>query len=264
MFAIVCVSLLATQTPEASPPAAAVPATETAPVEPPPPEPQGRPDSTLPVIQDIAVAADNPARAPMITATLSDVGAGIGEARVRYRAKEGATWGEARLEGGTQGLFLARLPDGLQTSGFDYYVEVTDVAGNGPVRIGSEQRPLTVPPARRGTQARLAEAQAAKEVSPGIHPAWVAVAMGVGVLSGGAAGAFGIDLWASQNRLDDVNDRLAQGGLSDAREADLRAAQDGLQNAVYLDAIGASVLGVVAVAGLATGVGLLIAASVDE
>ncbi|HEY4223935.1 MAG TPA: hypothetical protein VGO62_21415, partial [Myxococcota bacterium] len=93
------------------------------------------PDSDAPIIEDLAAAASNPDAAPVVTCMLSDV-SGVGTARVFFRAAgQTGAFDKADLKGGTSGLFIARLPDGLQRSGFDYYVEATDVGGNGPARI---------------------------------------------------------------------------------------------------------------------------------
>src|SRR5438128_2128039 len=109
------------------------------------------PDTDPPIIEDLAAAASNPDAAPIVSAMLSDPGSGIGTAYVHYRGVGSTSWEKAELKGAANGLFIARLPDGLQKSGFDYYVEATDVAGNGPTRIGSENAPIRVDRATEAT-----------------------------------------------------------------------------------------------------------------
>ena len=89
-------------------------------------------DAEPPTIEDVAAAASNPDASPVITVMMSDHGSGVGSAFVHFRAK-GGEWQRADLKGGTSGMFIARLPDGTQRSGFEYWIEATDIACHGPM-----------------------------------------------------------------------------------------------------------------------------------
>jgi hypothetical protein len=49
-----------------------------------------------------------------------------------------------RADATVPGLFFAKLPEGLVTGDFDYYLEAFDADGNGPARAGSPEAPLRV------------------------------------------------------------------------------------------------------------------------
>lgn len=224
-------------------------------------------DVDPPLIEDIAAAAAHPDAAPVVTVMMSDRGSGVGAAVVVVRGP-GQEWQRVPLVGNGEGesaLFIAHLPDGLQRTGFDYYVEASDRAGNGPARIGSPEQPIAVDAAREPTRARL-ERQALAQTAPtqmSIHPGFIMLGYGVGIL--GAAGAAGylIDLNISTRRLAAVEDELASSGLSEERAAALNEARAGYQDAVVYDTAIAVVLGVVGVAGLVTGTALLIASGLE-
>lgn len=220
-------------------------------------------DVDPPVIEDVAAASSNPRAAPAITVMMSDRGTGVGNAFVIYRALPSGEWQKADLKGGTSGLFIARLPDGLQVTGFEYYIEASDIAGNGPSRIANAQAPIRVDRATQATTERLRDAREAANVGPAIHPAFLMISLGVGVLAGAGAGAYALDLGSIGGRIADVDTELDTGGLSDARRAELLAARGGLETAQRGDLVIASILGVVAVAGLATGI-TLVALSATE
>jgi hypothetical protein len=207
-------------------------------------------DTEPPIIQDVAAAASNPDAAPVITVMMTDEGTGVGNAAVHFRAPCGQ-WQKADLKGGTSGLFIARLPDGLQKSGFEYWIEATDIAGNGPATIASPERPIVVDKATEPTLARVERQRAeARDAAPiKIHPAWLMLSLGVGVAAGAGAGAFGLDVKNVQNTID-----IEQ--PSGPRQAELEQART-------VDVAAASTLGVVAVAGLATGVVLVVVASLE-
>lgn len=207
-------------------------------------------DVDAPLIEDVAAAASNPDAAPVITVMLSDRGTGVGSAFVHFRVPHGE-WQKVDLKGGTTGLFIARLPDGAQRTGFEYWVEATDIAGNGPARIASPDRPIVVDKATEPTMQRVerqrAAAQAAAPIS--IHPAWLMLSLGVGVAAGAGAGAFALDVKNVQQTLDaEQPDGVRLAELEQARTVDVTAA---------------ATLGVVAVAGLATGVALVVISSIE-
>jgi hypothetical protein len=227
------------------------------------------PDVEAPIIEDIAAAASSPDTAPVVTVMMSDRGSGIGDAAVVYRLPGSAEWKRAPLQGsGTAGssLFIAHLPDGLQRTGFEYYVEASDKAGNGPARIGSAEAPVPVAKATEATSKRLDRQREAEQdqstAVTGIHPGWIMLALGTGVLAGAGAGAYLIDLSISSSRKAAAEADLRKSPTADQRQ-DLEAARDGYQNAIVYDAAIASVLGVVAVAALATGTALLVVANLE-
>lgn len=207
-------------------------------------------DTEPPVIEDVAAAASNPDAAPVITVMMSDRGSGVGSAAVHFRPRGGA-WQKADLKGGTSGTFIARLPEGTQRSGFEYWIEATDIAGNGPATIASADRPIVVERATEPTMARVERARAEAEAAAPlrIHPAWLMLSLGVGVVAGAGAGAFALDINNVQQTMDveqPTGARLAE--LEQARTTDIAAA---------------ATLGVVAVAGLATGAVLVVLASLE-
>ena len=220
-------------------------------------------DTDPPIIEDVAAASSNPRAAPAITVMMSDRGTGVGNAFVVYRALPSGEWQKAELKGGTSGLFIARLPDGLQVSGFEYYVEASDIAGNGPARIANAQAPIRVERATQATSDRLREERAANEIGPAIHPAFLMISLGVGVLAGAGTGAYALDLASIGTRIEDVDTELDAGGLEDRRRAELLAARSELETAQRGDLVITSILGVVAVAALGTGITLVVLSATE-
>lgn len=205
-------------------------------------------DHNPPIIDDIAVAASSPDAAPLVTAVITDDWSGVERAYVYFRRPGASAFERATLAPGSGGLFLARLPDGTQNTGFEYYVEVFDAANNGPARMGSPEKPFRVEAAREGTVQRLEREQAAREMGP-VHPAWMMLSLGGGILAAAGSGIFWLDFATSQAR------------LANETDPDIRRA---LENAMLGDVVIGSVLGVLAVGGLATGVGLLVYAALEE
>ncbi len=212
----------------------------------------GARDDEPPTIDDFAVASENPAAPPMITAVFSDDVSGVKSAAVFFRRVGDAAYEQADFTTGTSGIFIARLPDGLQRSGFEYFVEVTDAAGNPPARLGSADRPLVVPAAVESAAAREQRRAVDAHIDPAIHPAWTMAALGAGIALGAGAGVFAYDWNATTGQLAAVDEHLATRPGDEAALA-RRAA---LQNAQVLDATLGTLLGVAAVAGLATGITL--------
>ena len=207
-------------------------------------------DTDAPVIEDVAAAASNPDAAPVITVMMSDRGSGVGTAQVHFRP-HGGQWQKTDLKGGTSGLFIARLPDGVQRAGFEYWIEASDIAGNGPTRIASPARPIVVEKATEPTLARVERQRAAAAAAAPvrIHPAWLMLSLGVGVAAGAGSGAFALDINNVQQQIEQeqpTGDRAAQ-----------------QQQALIIDIAAAATLGVVAVAGLATGVVLVVLSSFE-
>ncbi len=223
-------------------------------------------DTEAPNIVDVAAAAANPAAAPAVTVMMSDRGSGVGEAFVVYRATGTTAWQRAPLNGPRDKAaapFVAMLPDGLQLRGFEYYIEATDSVGNGPARIGSADSPIVVERAVEATQTRIRREVADEQIaSSGIHPAWPMLALGTGILASAGTAAYLIDLTISQSRQQAAATAL-KSAQTPAEVLALTQARDGYKGAVFFDAAIATVLGVVAVAGLATGVGLLVAMNLE-
>lgn len=205
-------------------------------------------DSKAPLIEDVAVAASSPTTAPMITAVITDDWSGVERADVYFRRSASAAYEKTALNPGTGGLFIARLPDGTQTTGFEYYLEVWDAAENGPSRMGAPEAPLVIPAAEEGTVERLEREQTEREMGP-VHPAWMMLSLGGGVLAAAGAGVFWLDYVNLQSQI--------------AAESD-PARRVEIEEAALGDAVLGSVLGVVAAAGLVTGVSLLVYSALEE
>lgn len=205
-------------------------------------------DDNAPIIEDVAVAASSPSTAPMVTAVITDDWSGVEKADVYFRRPGASTYEKTPLHPGTGGLFIGRLPDGTQTTGFEYYVEVWDAANNGPTRTGTPEEPLQVQPAAEGTVARLEREQDQAALGP-VHPAWMMLSLGGGVLAAAASGVFWLDFMNLQaERATETNPER----------------QTILDQALLGDMVIGSVLGVVATAGIATGVGLLVYSALEE
>ena len=239
-----------------------------APEPPAPPEAvASEPDSVGPIISDVACAAENPQAAPIITALVSD-DVSVAKAVVRWRV--GAEpWVETVLGGhsadGVSSLFLARLPDGVQRQGFVYVLEVQDDAGN-VTRVGSEQNPLIVPPAVESTAVRMARQAQEAEVAnvPAIHPGWIMLSLGVGVLAGGGASVFAIDLAGATSRQKDAQARIDGGVVTGAERVAAERFVREMDQAIVQDAAATAVFGVMSVAALVTGGVLLVMAATTE
>jgi hypothetical protein len=251
-------------------PAEEAPAEAPAPVEPapvappppppPPPEPEPPKDTEPPFIEDVAVASTNPDAAPMVTAIITDK-TGVEKASVFFRRPGTTAFAQMSLSPGEDGLFLVRLPEGTQNSGFQYYVYATD--GTNETSLGSEDDPFDVDPAVEGTLARLERERRLAE-QPEIHPAWVMFSLGAGILAGAGSGAFFYDWGVLQQEIADIDEDLATPGLDPALQAAFLVARDDRITASTGDLIFGGVLGIIAVVGLGTGVGLLVASGLEE
>ncbi|HEY1101317.1 MAG TPA: hypothetical protein VGF99_20435, partial [Myxococcota bacterium] len=153
---------------------------------------------------------------------------------------------------------IARLDDGAQRAGFDFYVEVKDAAGN-VTTSGTRTSPLKVGPASEGNAQRVQRELAADTAVRGPHPGWVMLSLGVGVAAAAGAGIFGYDLVLTNTRLTAIDDEL-RGDVSQERRRDLERTQTALEKVATQDTAAAAILGVVGIAGLTTGVVLLVMA----
>lgn len=218
-------------------------------------------DSTPPQIRDFAVAANNFYAAPIITAVLSDDSTGIDSAVVYVRTNDDKEqFQPIPLQAGDGGLFLAALPDGMQRTGFQYYFEVRDAAGNGPVAIGSADEPLRIAPApvpvaKDGTIPANYSEQ--RDVYDGkVHPAWVASAMGLGLLAGVGSGLFFGDAVFKQNDITLLDTQLAAANDATTRAALTEQRQE-KANLQLQSIIFGSTLSAVALVSLGTGVAMM-------
>lgn len=204
-------------------------------------------DVTPPVIEDFAVASGNWGTAPRVTAVLSDDLSGVDTAILYYRRTSEDTFEQATLYPGSGGLFMAVLPDGLQQTGFQYYCQVTDAAGNVSF-LGGPGRAYDVPAARQ----YKAPPPPKVEKQPGdddeqfaISPIWVFLPGAGAVIATAISGvAFGVAYVSYATNLSKTN-------LSEER-----------RRAYELNIIGDVVIGaaagVVALAGFGTAGGIII------
>lgn len=213
-------------------------------------------DTEPPSVDDFAVAAQNPNGAPYVTAVITDDASGVASAIVFTRQAGKLEWQQTPLVANDGGLFLGKLPEGLQKTGFEYYVEVTDAKGNGPTTVGSRNAPHIVEPAGMGELAR--EKIPVEQAQFVVHPAWVMVAVGAGILAAGISGIFWYDLGGLVIERQDNQALLDMGGLSNADRAELEAANANIDNAIIGDIAIAGTLTAIAAAALGTGVGMLV------
>ena len=217
-------------------------------------------DVTAPQVLDVSIAADNPLVAPVVTALLLD-NVGVASAVAHWRVA-GGTWQERPLVGGSGQLFIARLPDGVQKTGFVLWLEVKDAANNG-VRIGSDAAPLEVPAAIEGNVERVERQEAADSAFRGPHPAWVMLALGAGIAGTASAGIFVYDLSVLGKKAELV-DTLLDSDLSAKRRTELEATEVQLDEAILQDQVLVGILGVIGGAALATGVVLLTVSAIEQ
>lgn len=149
-------------------------------------------DKGLPLVEDLSIAASGPSVAPVVSAVVRDAETSVVRVEVCYRAT-GVVEGFSCLPmaKGEGDLFLARLPDGLQTSGFSLYLVAHDAAEN-KARFGSEEKPLEVAAASEGTLERI-EREERLLAYGAVHPGWIMVSLGTGLLAAGGAGVFWTD-----------------------------------------------------------------------
>lgn len=228
-----------------------------APAEAPPPPPPAAftsaapADTTPPRIEDFAIAASDPDLAPLVSAVITDDLSGVDRALLYFRPTGTDAFQKAVLSPASGGLFLVRLPEGVQRSGFDYYVEVYDAAQNEPARLGSLDMPLWVPAA---SEAPRYEFGGSAFEGDAIHPGWVMFTMGSGLILSGAAGSLFYDLGVVVlPQLDEAKNP----GLSEERRSELR-------NAMVGDIVLGSLLGVAGVTALGSGIVMMALAADAE
>ncbi len=212
-------------------------------------------DTNPPTIADMSIAADNPRAAPVISANVYD-DVTVGSAIVWWRTP-GGEWQQSPLMG-TGRFRLLRLPDGVQTEGFDCYLEVIDGAGN-VATAGTRTSPLAIARAVEGNALRVKNQLADEGAIAGPHPGWIMLSLGVGVAAGAGAGIFAYDYGLTNTRLDGIDEQLS-GNISDTRRGELERSQSALEKVKTQDVAAAAILGVVAAAGVVTGVVLLVLA----
>jgi|GEM_PF-2229009 len=229
----------------------------------PPVEPEEVQDKVAPTIDDLAIAATNPISAPVVTAVFSDDNSGIDTAYIYVRPVGSEAFKQVAFDAGEGGMFMTVLPLGTQETGFDYYVEVKDAAGNGPTRIGSEEAPLRISAAGPGALEDIRQSKMQKD-GYAVHPAWAMLSLGIGVVGlAGAAGMSGIAVSAV-----DVQQQWAaraqQSGNTEAEQREAERMYADATNAIIIDSGAAALLGIVGVSAVATGVTLLVINGMDE
>jgi hypothetical protein len=217
-------------------------------------------DAAAPIVVEVAIAADNPAAAPLVTARVDD-DVEVASAVAHWRV-EGSAWQETPLQGGGR-MLIGRLPDGPQRTGFGVWVEVKDAAGN-VARVGSEAEPLDVAAAVEGNADRLAHQAAADTAFRGPHPAWVMLALGTGIAATAGAGVFVYDLNVLSQKTALVDDLLAGDDISDRRRGELESTRTALEKAAVQDQALVATLGVLGGAALATGAVLLTVSALEQ
>jgi hypothetical protein len=221
-------------------------------------------DREPPVIRDLAVAAASLSAAPVVTAVIEDA-TGIDRGIIYFRAMPALPskpYESVTMPGGHTGLFIARLPDGLQRTGFEYYVEVHDSAGNPPTFLGGADHPYFVDPATDDTLARLERAKVSKP--QGIGPGWPMAALGVGVLGSAGSAAFFLHYALLQSRGPAIASELNDPSTSADERTLLVKEQKDAPGLMVLDVSAGTVLGVVGLAGLTTGIVLIAVNSAAE
>lgn len=207
-------------------------------------------DETAPTIDDFAVAAGSPDAAVRVTAVVTDDASGIEAVEIFYRIAKDAEYAKVTLEPQQGGLFMGILPDGPQRSGFAYYAQARDAAGN-VATLGDPERPYKVDAPRESGLARLERSKQVVENEPTVAPIWIAATLGVGVIGAAGAALFLVDFA-----------RLWFVLLPQETTGTVRHTQ--IQQLAYGDAIIGGVLAVLGLAGLVTGTGLLIFAALEE
>jgi len=207
-------------------------------------------DSEPPVFEDVAVAAGSPRSPARVTAVVTDDASGITVVLIHYRRGPAGPFEQLGMTPGEGGMFAAQLPAGLNRTGFYYYVEARDAAGNSSA-VGSSEHPFRVKAVPESEYDRVKRVEEAEKEREGINPLWPAIAIGAGVV-GIAIGGY---LWFDTYSIYDTN--LVGVDASSA------AAQPYV-NAIIIDVAMAIPLTVLGIAGAATGATLLVLSAYDE
>ena len=214
------------------------------------PEEQEDVDEVAPTIDDFAVAAGSPTAAVRVTAVVTDDASGIEAVEIFYKVGEAREFAKVALEPQQGGLFMGILPDGPQRTGFAYYAQARDAAGN-IATLGDPERPYKVEAPRESGLAKLERSKQVIENEPTVAPIWIAVTLGVGVIGAAGAALFLVDfarLWFVL---------LPQETAGTTRHTQI-------QQLAYGDAIIGGILAVLGLAGLVTGTGLLVFSAFEE
>ena len=203
-----------------------------------------------PFIEDVAVAAVNPEIQAMVTAIIVD-DKGIDTATLYFRRVDESAFTSMPLSTGSSSLFVGRLPDGLQLGSFEYYIEAIDTGAN-LTRMGSADEPFLVKAAQEGTLERLERENKKGPVSK-IHPAWVMMALGGGVLASAGSGAFFYDYSRLKREIDEIDAKLLE-----TNTEELRARKTEREESAFSSVIIGAVLGALGFVGLTTGISLLV------
>lgn len=208
-------------------------------------------DVKPPSIDDFAIAAGSPDAAVRVTAVVTDDASGIEAVEVFYRVgDEVREFSRVTLEAQTGGLFMGIFPDGPQRTGFAYYAEAKDAAGN-VARLGDPEKPFKVAAPRQSGMATLEQARYEPVDEPLVAPVWIALALGAGVLAAAGGAIFLVDFG-----------RLFLVTLPEETPGTQRHTL--VQQLMIGDAVIGGILAVLGAAGIATGTGLLVVAALDE
>lgn len=210
-------------------------------------------DDTPPEFEDLAVAAGSPTAPARATAVVTDDASGIESVEIYYRATGNTDFRPVPLTAGEGGLFIAALPQGLNQTGFEYYAEAKDAAGN-TARLGSPESPYRIKAVAESEMARVERDRAAEDIPPAVDPLWPAIALGAGVV-GLAIGGY---LWFDTYSI--YNTNLVGVATSEWQDP----TYEPYSNAMILNMAMAAPLTIVGLAGAGTGAGLLIFSALSE
>ncbi len=220
-------------------------------------------DTTPPSIEDFAVAAGSPDAPPRVTAVVTDDASGVDQVRVYFRTSTAGPFSYADLAAGDGGLFVGSLGMGIQRTGFFYYVEVKDAAGNAEL-LGHADRPIFIPAAGPSV-GKTYEKPVPPREGPPIATYWVALAYGIGIVSLAGASVAAFDLTRTMLILNANQPWVSSLGIIDDEFKSISAGtRQQFQTAAILDSAAAGILAVIGVAAFSTGTGLLIYNALEE
>ena len=219
-------------------------------------------DSVPPVIDDFALAHQSPDAPPRATAVVHDDSSGVDSVTVYFRTAAAGPFSASKMTAGSGGLFLGSLENGIQRTGFFYYVEAKDAAGN-VTNLGTAHRPIYIDAAGPSVGRVFKKPQPLVE-GPPVHNFWIALAYGAGIIGGAAMGVVAFDMarvglfWnaGSGNFIDDLELVPSQRPSGTFKQQ--------LEQSLILDGAIMLVAGIVAVAGMTTGSVLLVINALEE
>lgn len=151
--------------------------------------------AALPILVHTQVTTAPPRQPLTLTATIHSTN-GIFQPVLEFRRVGDAQWTRVPLIGSGGDLFAATVPGANLTSDIEYYLEVYDNDGNGPVRAGSPEAPFHVSLAARPTvvvvspAAQPTDSLRKEGLAPNGRLIGGLISVGVGVVGAGV-GAWG-------------------------------------------------------------------------